>query len=96
VGTEVSALHTRRRTRISTSGDTATADVLSWTAQCRTSACVSAQWLGPRRITPNPLDISHPQLPHLDFVVISHNHYDHLDSGTVSRLNRRFGADLTW
>lgn len=60
------------------------------------SIYICAQWLGPRRITPNPLDISHPQLPRLDFVVISHNHYDHLDSGTVARLNKRFGTDLTW
>jgi N-acyl-phosphatidylethanolamine-hydrolysing phospholipase D len=75
----------------------ATADLLSWTAYpVQKPPAFCAQWLGPRRITPNPLDISHPQLPRLDFVVISHNHYDHLDSGTVARLNKRFGADLTW
>jgi L-ascorbate metabolism protein UlaG (beta-lactamase superfamily) len=103
--------------------------------QCNGAACICVQWLGPRRITPNPLDLSHTQLPQLDFVVLSHNHYDHrekirrshlrtactqalcqrarravnstnpmlapmlmaaVDSGTVARLNKRFGADLTW
>lgn len=54
------------------------------------------QWFGPKRIVPNPLDVEHPQLPRLDFVVISHDHYDHLDLGTVQRLNKRFGSDLTW
>jgi L-ascorbate metabolism protein UlaG (beta-lactamase superfamily) len=38
---------------------------------------LSMQWFGPKRITPNPLDTDHPQLPRLDFVVVSHDHYDH-------------------
>ncbi len=54
------------------------------------------QFLGPQRYRPNPLDLDHPKLPELNFVVISHDHYDHLDSGTVARLNARFGANLTW
>lgn len=39
---------------------------------------------GPRRIVPLPIDI--PQLPRIDVVMISHNHYDHLDVESVRRL----------
>ena len=43
---------------------------------------------GPQRKTPAPLHIA--QLPHLDVVLISHNHYDHLDRPTVKRIARHF------
>ncbi|KAI4879065.1 hypothetical protein NFI96_014965, partial [Prochilodus magdalenae] len=36
------------------------------------------------------------QLPRVDAVVISHTHYDHLDSSSVAALNSRFGAELRW
>jgi N-acyl-phosphatidylethanolamine-hydrolysing phospholipase D len=39
---------------------------------------------GPRRIVPLPIDI--PELPRVDVVMISHNHYDHLDEDSVLRL----------
>jgi N-acyl-phosphatidylethanolamine-hydrolysing phospholipase D len=39
---------------------------------------------GPRRVVRLPIDI--PALPAIDVVVISHNHYDHLDLSTVKRL----------
>lgn len=48
------------------------------------------QWAGARRVTPVPLDPD--RLPPIDVVVISHNHYDHLDRGTV----RRLGNGPTW
>jgi L-ascorbate metabolism protein UlaG (beta-lactamase superfamily) len=42
------------------------------------------QFAGPKRIVPLPIDV--PQLPRIDVVLISHNHYDHLDTDSVKRL----------
>ena len=41
-------------------------------------------WAGPRRLAPPGLAFE--SLPRIDVVVISHDHYDHLDLGTVKRL----------
>lgn len=49
-------------------------------------------FVGPERKTPPVISVE--TLPRLDALVISHNHYDHLDSATVRRLLRRF-PDLT-
>jgi N-acyl-phosphatidylethanolamine-hydrolysing phospholipase D len=41
-------------------------------------------WAGPRRL--NPPGLAFEDLPRIDAVVISHDHYDHLDLDTVKRL----------
>jgi N-acyl-phosphatidylethanolamine-hydrolysing phospholipase D len=45
---------------------------------------------GPKRLFPPGLDFD--ALPIIDVVVISHDHYDHLDAETVKRLVARFPA----
>jgi L-ascorbate metabolism protein UlaG (beta-lactamase superfamily) len=42
--------------------------------------------LGPKRATPPALRLE--DLPPLDAILLSHNHYDHMDLGTLSRLAR--------
>ncbi|XP_041636637.1 N-acyl-phosphatidylethanolamine-hydrolyzing phospholipase D isoform X1 [Cheilinus undulatus] len=52
------------------------------------------QFMGPKRYRGPPCTVE--QLPRIDAVVISHSHYDHLDVGSVSSLNERFGGELRW
>jgi N-acyl-phosphatidylethanolamine-hydrolysing phospholipase D len=47
-------------------------------------------FVGPRRAQPPGLALA--QLPHIDVVVISHNHYDHLDAASVKALNAQAGG----
>ena len=53
-----------------------------------TDRCSPFSWLGPRRYTPQPCKIA--DLPIIDAVVISHNHYDHLSHPTVTEIHQKF------
>lgn len=46
--------------------------------------------LGPRRFHPPPIALA--DLPPIDAVLITHDHYDHLDMGAVEQLARRGAA----
>ena len=43
-------------------------------------------FFGPKRLIPPAID--YEDLPNIDVIVISHNHYDHLDKKTIKNLNR--------
>lgn len=45
-------------------------------------------WIGPKRV--RGAGIPFGKLPHIDLVLISHNHYDHLDLQSLKKLNNIF------
>ena len=47
---------------------------------------------GPKRYTPTPINVA--QLPPIHAVIISHNHYDHLDVDTISAIESKM--DPLW
>ena len=50
------------------------------------------RFIGPRRWVPPGVEFD--RLPPIDAVILSHDHYDHLDARTISRLTRRYPAAL--
>jgi L-ascorbate metabolism protein UlaG (beta-lactamase superfamily) len=51
------------------------------------------QWAGPKRVVPPGIEMD--QLPPIDMVVISHDHYDSLDANTLKELHSRTSGDNT-
>lgn len=51
------------------------------------------QWAGPQRIVPPGIALA--DLPAIDYVVISHDHYDSLDVDTIRGLYERPGGEQT-
>lgn len=52
--------------------------------------CFPVQWAGPARQTPPGLLLG--QLPHVDVVLLSHNHYDHMDEASLQALAKQPGG----
>ncbi|KAI1610465.1 beta-lactamase superfamily domain-containing protein [Exophiala viscosa] len=51
-----------------------------------TDRCSPFSWLGPKRYTEMPCQIK--DIPTIDAVVISHNHYDHLSHPTIMEIRK--------
>jgi N-acyl-phosphatidylethanolamine-hydrolysing phospholipase D len=51
------------------------------------------KWVGPERVA--PLGLAFEDLPPIDIVVISHDHYDSLDEQTIKKLRQRPGGEKT-
>ncbi|KAI8083210.1 beta-lactamase superfamily domain-containing protein [Gilbertella persicaria] len=50
--------------------------------------CAPVQFMGPKRYTEAPCQLD--QLPKIDAVVISHNHYDHMDQNTLHEIDKLY------
>jgi L-ascorbate metabolism protein UlaG (beta-lactamase superfamily) len=49
-------------------------------------------FVGPKRV--NPPGIAFDDLPRIDCVLLTHNHYDHMDMATIGRLWQRFAPPI--
>jgi N-acyl-phosphatidylethanolamine-hydrolysing phospholipase D len=52
------------------------------------------RFMGPKRFVPPGLALD--ALPPIDAVLLSHDHYDHLDAWSVRQLHRRSGDAIRW
>ena len=50
--------------------------------------------MGPKRYRKTPFQVS--DIPTLDAVFISHNHYDHLEEDAVKKIQSKFGDKVHW
>ncbi|KIO15405.1 hypothetical protein M407DRAFT_99561, partial [Tulasnella calospora MUT 4182] len=50
--------------------------------------CSPFSFMGPQRHIPPPCKLE--EIPSVDIVVISHNHYDHLDTASITTLDKLF------
>jgi len=48
------------------------------------------QWAGPKRFHPTPIDVG--DLPDIAGIIISHDHYDHLDKNTIKQIHSKVGG----
>jgi len=64
-----------------------TSDVTILTDPFLTEFASPVSWAGPRRFVESGISIDN--LPKIDVVIVSHNHYDHLDDETVSELENK-------
>src|SRR6202521_5174918 len=46
-------------------------------------------WIGPKRV--RKPGVAFEDLPKIDIILLSHNHYDHLDIATLTQLRQSFG-----
>jgi L-ascorbate metabolism protein UlaG (beta-lactamase superfamily) len=44
-------------------------------------------WVGPKRFHKPPISLE--QMPSIDYIIISHDHYDHLDETTIKSLDKK-------
>ncbi len=49
-------------------------------------------WVGPKRM--RPPGIRFEDLPHIDVILLTHNHYDHLDIDTVKQLAEKYSPQF--
>ena len=47
-------------------------------------------WIGPKRFHPSP--VTAEDLPGVDVVLITHDHYDHLEKSTLVAINEKVGC----
>ncbi len=55
--------------------------------------CAPLGVMGPKRLHPPSIELD--KLPTIDYVLITHNHYDHLDEKTVRFLSKKF-SNIRW